>query len=170
MANKIVSWSTSVRQSPDSPLTVSRSPIIRRAGLSRGHPAIVPRVRGTNPLCPSTMPRLNVRAHSSPSNPRRVLCAPFVQRNYHGTLSKQESIQRAPRPHSRIERVRHADCKSSRDRRDRRKGERDATERYEFVARNHVSSNAERLIRLCRFADAITSRGMSRIVIRSDFN
>lgn len=56
-----------------------RSAIVRRAGLSRGHPEIVPRVRGINLLCSSTMPRLNVCARSSPSNSRRVLCAPFKE-------------------------------------------------------------------------------------------
>lgn len=90
--------------------------------------AIVPRVQGTNPLCSPTMPRLNVRARSSPSNPRLAACCArrTFQRNYHKTLSKQESIRHAPRPYSRIEGG-YADCKSSRDRRDRGKGERGVT-------------------------------------------
>lgn len=43
---------------------------------------------------------------------------------------------------------------------------------YIVRSRDHVSSNVERSIRpSCgRFAGAITSRGMSRIAIRSDFN
>lgn len=124
MANKIVSWSTSARQPSDSPPAVLRSPI--SAGLSRGHPAIVPRVRGANPLCPPTMPRLNVRARSSPSNPRRVLCAPFKET----TTKRYQNKNRYGVPRGCIRASKetgNADCKSSRDQRDRGKEERGVT-------------------------------------------